>query len=107
MTKHESGDKLSPSGIAIKPVYRPEDADLSYAADLADPGQWPFTRGVQPTMYRGRLWTMRQYAGFGGATCTNERFRVLPRAGQNYVSLPLDLPTHIGLDAACPRSLGG
>src|SRR2546423_7945285 len=98
MTKHESGDKLSPSGIAIKPVYRPEDADLSYAADLADPGQWPFTRGVQPTMYRGRLWTMRQYAGFGGSRSTNKSFRMPLDAGPTTLPDASDLPTPKGPD---------
>src|SRR5206468_6781885 len=77
VTKRDPGEKLSPSGIPIKPVYRPQDAPVDYPADLGDPGQWPYTRGVQPNMYRGRLWTMRQYAGFGSATTTNERFKVL------------------------------
>src|SRR6185437_5295873 len=77
-----------------------------YAADLGDPGQWPFTRGVQPTMYRGRLWTMRQYAGFGGARSTNERFRMLLDAGQTGLSVAFDLPTQMGLDSDSPRSLG-
>ena len=106
MSKHESGEKLSPSGIPIKPVYRPEDADLDYASDLADPGKWPYTRGVQPTMYRGRLWTMRQYAGFGSAKTTNERFRLLLAAGQTGLSVAFDLPTQMGLDSDSPRSLG-
>ena len=106
MTRQESGDKLSPSGIPIKAVYRPEDANVNYTADLADPGQWPFTRGIQPTMYRGRLWTMRQYAGFGGAKSTNERFRMLLDAGQTGLSVAFDLPTQMGLDSDSPRSLG-
>ena len=70
-------ERLSPSGIPIPGVVRPDDVHVDYARDLADPGQFPFTRGVQPTMYRGRLWTMRQYAGFGTARSTNERFRLL------------------------------
>src|SRR5256714_13961324 len=106
MTRQESGDKLSPSGIPIKAVYRPEDANVNYTADLADPGQWPFTRGIQPTMYRGRLWTMRQYAGFGGAKSTNERFRMLLDAGQTGLSVAFDLPTQMGLDSDSPRSHG-
>jgi len=69
--------RLSPSNIPIAPVYRPDDAIIDYAHDLGDPGQFPYTRGVQPTMYRGRLWTMRQYAGFGTAQQTNARFRLL------------------------------
>jgi len=106
VSEREPGDKLSPSGVPLKTVYRPEDAELNYAADLADPGQWPFTRGVQPTMYRGRLWTMRQYAGFGGAKSTNERFRMLLGAGQTGLSVAFDLPTQMGLDSDSPRSLG-
>ena len=106
MSKHESGEKTSPSGIPIKTVYRPEDADLNYAADLGDPGHWPFTRGVQPTMYRGRLWTMRQYAGFGSAKSTNERFKLLLDAGQTGLSVAFDLPTQMGLDSDSPRALG-
>jgi methylmalonyl-CoA mutase N-terminal domain/subunit len=106
VSKHEPGDKLSPSGVPIKTVYRPEDADVNYAADLANPGEWPYTRGVQPTMYRGRLWTMRQYAGFGGAKSTNERFRMLLDAGQTGLSVAFDLPTQMGLDSDSPRSLG-
>src|SRR5438105_5192866 len=106
MSEHEPGDKRSPSGVPIKTVYRPEDAVLSYDSDLADPGSWPFTRGVQPTMYRGRLWTMRQYAGFGGARSTNERFRMLLDAGQTGLSVAFDLPTQMGLDSDSPRALG-
>jgi methylmalonyl-CoA mutase, N-terminal domain len=99
-------ERLSPSGIPIQPVYRPEDAEISYESDLADPGKWPYTRGVQPTMYRGRLWTMRQYAGFGSARSTNERFKLLLDAGQTGLSVAFDLPTQMGLDSDSPRSLG-
>jgi methylmalonyl-CoA mutase, N-terminal domain len=106
VTRHEPGDKTSPSGIPIKTVYRPEDAELSYASELGDPGEWPFTRGVQPTMYRGRLWTMRQYAGFGSARSTNERFKILLDAGQTGLSVAFDLPTQMGLDSDSPRALG-
>jgi methylmalonyl-CoA mutase N-terminal domain/subunit len=106
VSRHEPGEKISPSGVPIQTVYRPKDADLDYAADLADPGQFPYTRGVQPTMYRGRLWTMRQYAGFGGARSTNERFRMLLDAGQTGLSVAFDLPTQMGLDSDSPRSLG-
>ncbi|HMG13451.1 MAG TPA: methylmalonyl-CoA mutase family protein, partial [Gemmatimonadaceae bacterium] len=106
MSKHEPGEKLSPSGIPLKTVYRPEDAELDYASALGDPGQWPYTRGVQPSMYRGRLWTMRQYAGFGSAKGTNERFKMLLDAGQTGLSVAFDLPTQMGLDSDSPRALG-
>ena len=95
---------VSPSGIEIAPVYR--DADVDYARDLGDPGQFPFTRGVQPTMYRGRLWTMRQYAGFGTAQETNRRFRLLLDAGQTGLSVAFDLPTQMGIDSDAPRAHG-
>ena len=96
----------SPSGIPIKAVYTPPDADLDYDTDLANPGQFPFTRGIQPTMYRGRLWTMRQYAGFGTAAETNRRFRHLLGAGQTGLSVAFDLPTQMGIDSDSPRALG-
>ena len=94
----------SPSGIPIAPVYR--EADVDYARDLGDPGVFPFTRGVQPTMYRGRLWTMRQYAGFGTAQETNRRFRLLLDAGQTGLSVAFDLPTQMGIDSDAPRAHG-
>ncbi|HEY1953548.1 MAG TPA: methylmalonyl-CoA mutase family protein [Gemmatimonadaceae bacterium] len=106
MSRDDSGERLSPSGIPVKTVYRPGDAALDYPSDLADPGHWPYTRGVQPNMYRGRLWTMRQYAGFGGAKSTNERFRMLLDAGQTGLSVAFDLPTQMGLDSDSPRALG-
>jgi methylmalonyl-CoA mutase N-terminal domain/subunit len=90
----------------VKPVYRPEDAPVDYARDLGDPGVFPFTRGIQPTMYRGRLWTMRQYAGFGTAAETNTRFRLLLAAGQTGLSVAFDLPTQMGIDSDSPRALG-
>src|SRR3954468_9667450 len=99
-----SEERTSPAGIPVDPVYRPEKVD--YANDLADPGKFPFTRGVQPTMYRGRLWTMRQYAGFGTAAETNERFRHLLSAGQTGLSVAFDLPTQMGIDSDSPRALG-
>jgi methylmalonyl-CoA mutase N-terminal domain/subunit len=106
LKNHDAPERLSPSGIPVKPVYRPEDAQLDYPSELGDPGQWPYTRGVQPTMYRGRLWTMRQYAGFGSARSTNERFRLLLAAGQTGLSVAFDLPTQMGLDSDSPRALG-
>ena len=96
----------SPSGLPINPVYRPADAAGEYERDLADPGSFPYTRGVQPTMYRGRLWTMRQYAGFGTAAETNRRFRLLLDAGQTGLSVAFDLPTQMGIDSDDPRALG-
>ena len=99
-------ERLTPSGIPVAAVYRPNDADIEYAHDLADPGQFPFTRGVQPTMYRGRLWTMRQYAGFGTAAETNARFHHLLGAGQTGLSVAFDLPTQMGIDSDSPRALG-
>lgn len=98
--------RQSPSGIPIAPVYRPADAALDYDRDLGDPGAFPFTRGIQPTMYRGRLWTMRQYAGFGTAAETNARFRLLRAAGQTGLSVAFDLPTQMGLDSDSPRAAG-
>ncbi|MGH7639081.1 MAG: acyl-CoA mutase large subunit family protein [Gemmatimonadaceae bacterium] len=99
-------DRRSPSGLPIAPVYRPEDGATDYAQDLGDPGQFPFTRGVQPTMYRGRLWTMRQYAGFGTAQETNRRFRLLLDAGQTGLSVAFDLPTQMGIDSDDSRAQG-
>src|SRR5689334_19781149 len=97
---------FSPSGVSIAPVYSPENSPVDYANDLADPGKFPFTRGVQPTMYRGRLWTMRQYAGFGTAAETNERFHHLLDAGQTGLSVAFDLPTQMGIDSDSARALG-
>ena len=102
----DAADKLSPSGIPVRTAYGPADTPIDYAADLNDPGRWPFTRGVQASMYRGRLWTMRQYAGFGTARDTNERFKLLLAAGQTGLSVAFDLPTQMGLDSDSPRSLG-
>jgi methylmalonyl-CoA mutase N-terminal domain/subunit len=97
---------LSPSGLPIAPVYRPDDAPIDYDRDLGDPGEFPYTRGVQPSMYRGRLWTMRQYAGFGTAQETNKRFRLLLEKGQTGLSVAFDLPTQMGIDSDSPRALG-
>ena len=91
----------------IAPLYTPADVrDLDYARDLGDPGQFPYTRGIHPTMYRGKLWTMRQFAGFGTARETNERFRFLLAQGQTGLSTAFDLPTLMGLDSDDPMSLG-
>ncbi|MBC7841249.1 MAG: methylmalonyl-CoA mutase [Gemmatimonadaceae bacterium] len=95
--------KTSPSGLEIKAVYRADDAA---GAELGDPGQFPYTRGVQPSMYRGRLWTMRQYAGFGTAAESNTRYKMLLDAGQTGLSVAFDLPTQMGIDSDAPRALG-
>jgi len=88
------------SGISIKPVYTPDDvADLDYDRDLGDPGSFPYTRGVYPTMYRSHLWTFREYAGFGTGAETNERFKQLLAGGGLGLSLAFDLPTQLGQDS--------
>lgn len=95
------------SGIEIKALYGPEDlAGWDPASQLGAPGSPPYTRGVYPSMYRGRLWTMRQYAGFGTAESTNERFKYLLQAGQTGLSCAFDLPTQMGYDSDHPRSEG-
>jgi len=88
------------SGIPVAPVYTPLDAPAeSYLEDSGLPGTYPFTRGIYPTMYRGKFWTMRQYAGFGSAEETNERFRYLLERGQTGLSVAFDLPTQMGYDS--------
>ncbi|HYB62245.1 MAG TPA: methylmalonyl-CoA mutase family protein [Methylomirabilota bacterium] len=94
-------------GIPVKPVYAPEHSRSRDTEDsLGFPGEFPFTRGIYPTMYRGRLWTMRQYAGFGSAAQSNARYRYLLSQGQTGLSVAFDLPTQIGLDSDHPRALG-
>ncbi|MCB5230026.1 MAG: methylmalonyl-CoA mutase family protein [Candidatus Cloacimonetes bacterium] len=91
----------------IERLYTPEDiADFNYEEDLGFPGLYPFTRGVQPTMYRGRFWTMRQYAGFGTAKESNERYKFLLEKGQTGLSIAFDLPTQMGYDSDHPMSAG-
>jgi methylmalonyl-CoA mutase N-terminal domain/subunit len=94
------------SGIPVKRLYVPADPDPDYDEKLGFPGQFPFTRGVQPTMYRGRFWTMRQYAGFGTAVESNERYKFLLAQGQTGLSVAFDLPTQIGYDSDDPMALG-
>jgi methylmalonyl-CoA mutase N-terminal domain/subunit len=106
VTASKPDERSSPSGIPLKRFYEAADVSGDYSSDLANPGDFPFTRGIQPSMYRGRLWTMRQYAGFGTARDTNERFRLLLDAGQTGLSVAFDLPTQMGLDSDSPRSLG-
>ena len=92
------------SGVALEPLYVPREID--YQEKLGFPGEYPFTRGIQPTMYRGRFWTMRQYAGFGTAEETNRRFRYLLASGQTGLSTAFDLPTQMGHDSDSPRARG-
>ena len=95
------------SGFEIRDLYTPADiASVDEARDLGHPGEFPFTRGVQPTMYRSRLWTMRQYAGFATADETNRRFRYLLEQGQTGLSVAFDLPTQMGYDADAPEAAG-
>jgi methylmalonyl-CoA mutase, N-terminal domain len=100
-------DFSTSSGLPRPPVEVPLSADEnSYAAKLGFPGEYPFTRGVQPTMYRGRHWTMRQYAGFGTAKDANQRYHYLLKSGQTGLSVAFDLPTQMGFDADSPRAAG-
>src|ERR671927_242016 len=94
------------SGVENEPLYTPDNVDVDYERDLGYPGLFPFTRGVYPTMYRGRLWTMRQFAGFGTAEETNERFRYLLDHGQTGLSTAFDMPSLMGHDSDHPRSEG-
>ncbi|RLI81044.1 methylmalonyl-CoA mutase [Archaeoglobales archaeon] len=96
----------SSSGFVLDRVYTPEDVEIDYEKKLGFPGVFPFTRGVYPTMYRGRLWTMRQYAGFGTAEETNARYKYLLSQGQTGLSVAFDLPTQIGYDSDHPMALG-
>jgi methylmalonyl-CoA mutase N-terminal domain/subunit len=95
------------SDIEIKPLYGPDElVGWDPETQLGEPGRYPFTRGVQPTMYRGRLWTMRQYAGFASAADTNRRFKYLLEQGQTGLSVAFDLPTQMGYDADSPSAVG-
>jgi methylmalonyl-CoA mutase N-terminal domain/subunit len=94
------------SGIENEPLQTPDTVDVDYERDLGYPGAYPFTRGVYPSMYRGRLWTMRQFAGFGTAAETNARFHYLLEHGQTGLSTAFDMPTLMGYDSDHPRSLG-
>ena len=94
------------AGQPVDPLYTPEDLDhWDYLQELSFPGEFPFTRGVQPNMYRGRLWTMRQYAGFGDAEESNRRYRYLLSQGQTGLSVAFDLPTQIGYDSDDPKAI--
>jgi methylmalonyl-CoA mutase N-terminal domain/subunit len=107
MSPKEKAEKVytTMSGIPLKPYYRPDDV-RPYESEIANPGQYPFTRGVHETMYRGKLWTMRMFAGFGTPADTNRRFHFLLEAGQTGLSTAFDMPTLMGYDPDHPRSLG-
>ena len=95
------------SNEEINRLYTPVDIkNFDYERDLGYPGEYPYTRGVQPTMYRGRLWTMRQYAGFATAEESNERYKYLLDQGQTGLSVAFDLPTQIGYDSDHPLAEG-
>src|SRR3989440_8097488 len=100
-------DRVTDAGIEIRPLYEPGDLEgFDHDRDLGRPGEPPFTRGVYPTMYRGRVWTMRQYAGMGTARETNRRFHYLLDRGQTGLSVAFDLPTQMGFDSDHPRAEG-
>ena len=102
----ERSDGFNTSSLDVARLYTPLDiADLDYERDLGFPGEYPFTRGVQPTMYRGRLWTMRQYAGFGTAEESNQKFRYLLSQGQTGLSVAFDLPSQLGYDSDDPMAI--
>jgi len=94
------------SGIEVERAYAPDNAPVDYLKDLGFPGEYPFTRGIQPTMYRGRLWTMRQYAGFASAEESNARYKYLLAQGQTGLSIAFDLPTQTGYDSDAAMAEG-
>ena len=95
------------SGLEKRPIYTAQDlAGSDPARQLAEPGAYPYTRGIHPTMYRGRLWTMRQFAGFGSAEDTNRRYKFLLERGQTGLSVAFDFPTLMGYDSDHPRAEG-
>ncbi len=103
----KSKDAVLHAGIAVKARYGPEDlAGFDPARDLGRPGEYPFTRGIHPEMYRARVWTMRQYVGFGTPAETNQRFKYLMARGQDALNVAFDLPTQLGLDSDDPRAEG-
>ncbi len=110
-TLERSGERMpaftTDSGIPVKALYTPLDlAGIDYQQEIGFPGEYPYTRGVYPSMYRGQLWTMRQYAGFGAAEETNQRFRYLLERGSTGLSMAFDLPTQLGLDSDDPLAEG-
>jgi len=106
-TKRPGAIDRTISDVALKPIYAPEDLEgVDYDRDLSYPGQYPFTRGIHATGYRGKLWTMRQFAGFGTAKQTNERYKFLLEQGQTGLSVAFDMPALMGYDSDHPRALG-
>ena len=106
-SKPETPEPQTSSHIPVHPLYIPVDlAGWNYDRDTGYPGEFPFTRGVQATMYRGRLWTMRQYAGMGDAEESNKRYKYLLANGTSGLSVAFDLPTQIGLDSDNPLAMG-
>ena len=103
-TPERDAEFVSLSGEEVRPLYT--EADVPAQEEIGLPGQYPFTRGVYPSMYRGRLWTMRQFAGFGTAEETNERFHYLLEHGQTGLSTAFDMPSLMGHDSDSPQSLG-
>lgn len=102
----ERDEAFATSSVPVQRIYTPLDiADFDYERDLGFPGEYPFTRGVQPTMYRGRYWTMRQYAGFGTAEESNQKFRYLLSQGQTGLSVAFDLPSQLGYDSDDPMAI--
>ena len=106
MNREDDPPFVTDSGIPVEPLYGPERAPANPEESLARPGAFPFTRGIYPTMYRGRVWTMRQYAGFGTAQETNRRYHYLLDQGQTGLSVAFDLPTQMGYDSDDPMADG-
>jgi methylmalonyl-CoA mutase, N-terminal domain len=106
ITGPEDGRRFTDSGIEVKPLYTESDLPAELGKRLGEPGEYPFTRGIHRDMYRGRLWTMRQYAGYASARESNERYRYLLENGSTGLSMAFDLPTQLGLDSDDPRCLG-
>jgi methylmalonyl-CoA mutase, N-terminal domain len=98
--------RFTDSGIEVSPVYAESDLPTDLAAQLGEPGEYPFTRGVHAEMYRKQLWTIRQYAGYASAKESNQRYRYLLEQGSTGLSMAFDLPTQLGLDSDDPRCLG-
>ncbi|HUK11899.1 MAG TPA: methylmalonyl-CoA mutase family protein, partial [Thermoanaerobaculaceae bacterium] len=105
-TRQERARFVTSSGFAVEPTYGPWDLGEGHAERLGMPGEYPYTRGVYASMYRGRLWTMRQYAGFSTAAESNRRYRYLLEQGQTGLSVAFDLPTQIGYDSDAPLAAG-